>query len=101
MLACCSEDFFAQGFSRMIRSNSKVRALLNHITLGESIVKLPDEWIAQSLDIVSFRYIHPKEASKPDTEEFYFKMIPLGDGKFEVNALSSINNDEIANSEFK
>ena len=68
---------------------------------GNPIVKLPEDWMVHNIDVVSFRYVHPTLASKPDEEEFYFKMIPTGDHKLEINALSSVRNDEIANCEIK
>lgn len=65
------------------------------------IIALPEDWPIQNTDVVSFRYTHPTEASKPDTEEFYVKMIPGGDGRLEVNAMSSVRNDDIYSMELK
>jgi PI31 proteasome regulator N-terminal len=81
--------------------NSVKKVSHNFLLGGNPIVKLPDDWMVHNIDVVSFRYVHPTLASKPDEEEFYFKMIPTGDHKLEINALSSVRNDEIANCEIK
>lgn len=53
--------------------------------------------MAQNSDVVSFRYEHPKGAKD---EEFYFKFLQAAN-MFEINALSSINNNDIFSTEFE
>jgi hypothetical protein len=67
-----------------------------------SIMKLPDDWATQNGEIASFRYTHggvgePGQAR----EEFYVKMLYMGGKTLEVNALSSLKNDEIHNCEIE
>ena len=60
-------------------------------------MQLNSDWPLNNMDVVSFRYDHPKGEKG---EEFYFKMLEAGN-KLEVNALSSKNNDEIVSTEFE
>lgn len=60
-------------------------------------MKLPVDWQTQNADVVSFRYEHPKGAKD---EEFYFKFIEAAN-MLEINALSSIHNNDIFSTEFK
>jgi hypothetical protein len=50
------------------------------------------------MDVVSFRYEHPTRGQK--NEEFYFKFLEAAH-MIEINALSSINNNDIVSSEFE
>ena len=68
------------------------------IKIWLGIIKLPEDWLEQNKEVVSFRYEHPKRGQK--NEEFYFKFIPAGN-KLEINALSSEKNNEIFSTEFE
>ena len=67
---------------------------------GQTIVTLPSSWPSASEDdVVSFRYTHPSQAAC----EFYLKFLMAGvDGcLLEVNAMSSLKNNEIWNLEVR
>ena len=53
--------------------------------------------MSQNADVVSFRYEHPKGAKD---EEFYFKFLEAAN-MLEINALSSIHNNDIFSTEFE
>jgi hypothetical protein len=69
-----------------------------------SIMKLPDDWATQNCEMASFRYTHPNGGvGEPSQarEEFYVKMLYMGGKTLELNALSSLKNDEIHNCEIE
>ena len=63
-------------------------------------MNLPEEWAAQNSEVASFRYKVPKSQDQPE-EEAYIKLLHVGGSKLEVNALSSLRNDEIYSCEIE
>ena len=77
---------------------SEMRSNMINQRITGGVVKLPESWAKNNSEVVSFRYEHPTKGEK--NEEFYFKFYEAG-SNLEVNAISSIHNDEIISSEFE